>query len=181
MYHTQTHRHWPMLKVETVTCLQSDSVERDRSIALPKSMSSRAALAPSTRILLGDPWRASYMKYTPSLTMGLIRSAYSCTFAQRGWGEVGLGVDLHGWPSWDKVYKWTRVWHTLHKLTHAVSKPCQVKRTENSHLTDNSWQHEKDILLDSKHITHSSQLACWFVLYSVCSEPHGTYVRFFQT
>lgn len=47
---------------------------------IPKSISSNAALAPSTRIFFGEPWRASYIKYTPSRTMGLIFSAYPCKF-----------------------------------------------------------------------------------------------------
>lgn len=47
---------------------------------LPKSISSSAALAPSTRIFFGEPWRASYIKYTPSRTIGRIFSAYPCKF-----------------------------------------------------------------------------------------------------
>ncbi len=42
----------------------------------PKSMSSKAALAPSTRIFFEGPCSASYMKKTPSLTMGFILSTY---------------------------------------------------------------------------------------------------------
>lgn len=43
----------------------------------PKSMSRRAALAPSTRIFWGGPCRASYIKNTPSLTIGFILSTYA--------------------------------------------------------------------------------------------------------
>lgn len=49
----------------------------------PKSISSNAALAPSTRIFFGEPWRASYIKYTPSRTMGLIFSAYPCKLSTK--------------------------------------------------------------------------------------------------
>lgn len=41
-----------------------------RTQSLPKSISKRAALAPSTRIFLLGPVRALYMKYTPSVTRG---------------------------------------------------------------------------------------------------------------
>lgn len=41
----------------------------------PKSISSRAALAPSTRIFLLGPVRALCMKYTPSVTRGRSLSA----------------------------------------------------------------------------------------------------------
>lgn len=63
----------PTRKRNPSVFMRSYTNQQQRS---PKSISSRAALAPSTRIFLLGPVRAWCMKYTPSVTRGRNLSAY---------------------------------------------------------------------------------------------------------